>query len=126
MFRKEKKITYRDRDEGVVESLVEAQKHSDEPLEQFLWVKNNQDLSYQQKIINMVALTQLHFNSHTFEEIKLNDAHIDLLSRAFLDALGHMQEDLPEGVYKFIYSNAADTLEEVMKQKYEPGTKLDG
>lgn len=117
MFRKENKITYRNYDEGVDEALVNAQKQSDEALKQFQWVKNNEDLSYQQKIINMVTLIQMHFNSHTFEEIKLNDAHIDLLFRGFLDALSHMQEDLPEGVYKYIYSNTVHTLEEIMIQK---------
>lgn len=118
MFKKKTEITLRDFDEGVRESLFEAQEQSKDPLEQLLWVKNNQDLSYQQKIINMIDLVQNNFNLHDKTEIQLTDGHIDLLTRAFGDSLRHMQEDLPEGVYRYIYSNAERTLEEIMKQKY--------
>lgn len=119
MLKKKKKITRRDFDKGVRESLFEAQEQSENPLEQLLWVKNNQELSHQQKIINMIDLVNMHFNLHENIEIQLTDGHIDLLTRAFGDSLRHMQEDLPEGVYRYIYSNAERTLEEIMKQKYD-------
>lgn len=126
MFKKNKGITHRDYDNGVRESLFEAQEQSKNPMEQFLWVKNNQELSYQQKIINMIDLVQMNFSIRDNTEIKLTDGHIDLLTRAFGDSLRHMQEDLPEGVYRFIYSNTEKTLEEIMKQKYERTDEING
>ena len=117
MFKKEKKITHRDKDEGVKEALIKAQQYSDDPVEQFLWLKNNTELSAQQKVINMVDLIQMNFNVHTNKEIKLYDGHIDMLMRAFGDALRHMQEDLPSGVYTYLKNKSEDTLEDIIKQK---------
>src|SRR5699024_6445284 len=115
MFKK-KEITRRDYDDDVRQAMIQAQKQSDDPVEQFLWLKNNDDLNPKQKIINMVDLIQANFNVHMNKEMSLYDGYIDMLMRSIGDALSDMQEDLPGGVYNYIKKNAENTLEEIIKQ----------
>lgn len=117
MFKRKKKITHRDYDEDVRLAMMEAQRHSEDPMEQFLWLKNNRELNPKQQILNMVNLIQMNFNVHTSNKVTLSDGHIDTLMRAMGDSINHMQEDLPWGVYNYIKKNSEDALEEIMKQR---------
>ncbi|MEK4448660.1 hypothetical protein N1I81_22760 [Bacillus sp. FSL M8-0052] len=114
---KEKAITYRDSDPGVQEALMKAQMQSDDPYDQFKWLKENKELTSQQSVIGMVNLVQMNFNVSQGEKVVLNDGEIDWLMRGFSDALKHMQKDLPEGVYRYIKNNIEDALEHIIKQQ---------
>ncbi|ASK26247.1 hypothetical protein ABC970_22310 [Bacillus licheniformis] len=114
---KEKTITYRDSDPGVREALINAQMQSDDPYEQFKWLKENRELTNQQSVIGMVDLVQMNFNVHQGEKVVLSDGEIDCLMRGLGDALRHMQKDLPEGVYRYIKINIEDALEHAIKQQ---------
>ncbi|MBG9812376.1 hypothetical protein ABD68_12450 [Bacillus endophyticus] len=123
--KKEKEITYRDTDSGVREALIGAKNHSNSPYEQFLWLKNNKELSSQQSTIGMVELAQMNFNVHKGETIHLNDGEVDYLMRGLGDALRHMQEDLPEGVWHYIKSHIEDSLEHAIKQSTKKASNTD-
>ena len=110
------KITHRDEDRGVNNAIMESQKQSESPYEQFLWLKDNKDLTDQQTVHGMVELVQQNFNVHTGKKVSLTDGDIDVLMRGLKDALKHMQKDLPQGVYNYIRNNIEDTLEKVIKQ----------
>lgn len=110
-------VTRRGNDEGIKESLYEAMEQSDNSMKQLMWVNNHEKLSYKQKVMNMVDLVQREFHNPKDNEIKLTNNHIDFLMRGFKDALEHMQADLPEGVYKYIYTRIDKTLISIMKQQ---------
>lgn len=109
------RITYRDEDQGVNNAIMEAYKQSENPYEQFLWLKNNKNLTDQQSVHGMVDLVQQNFNAHTGKKVSLTDGEIDLIMRGFKDALKHMQKNLPQGVYNYIKYNIEDTLEKIIK-----------
>src|SRR5699024_251847 len=94
----------REDDKGVKESLYKAQEYSDDPLEQLNWINEHDEVTYKQKVMNMASITQVSFNNPEHKEIKLSCNDIDSLKRRFIDALSNMQEDLPEGVYHYIYT----------------------
>ncbi|MEY8732539.1 hypothetical protein AB9M92_09825 [Peribacillus frigoritolerans] len=60
----------------------------------------------------------LQYVSSSASSIKLNltSGHINLLSRSLLDALRHMQEDLPDEVYDYNIYNIEDVVQDVIKQ----------
>lgn len=103
----------------MIEALFEPQRQSDVPYEQFKWLKESRDLTDQQCVIGMVNLVQMNFNVHQEEKVVLSDGEIDCLMRGFADALRHMQEDLPEGVYHYINNNVEDALEHAIKQSVQ-------
>src|SRR5699024_5819663 len=107
----------REDDKGVKESLYKAQEYSDDPLEQLNWINEHDELTYKQKVMNMASITQVSFNNPEHKEIKLSNNEIDIIMRGIINTLNHMQEELPEGEYNYIYKRINQTLIEIMKKK---------
>jgi len=49
-------------------------------------------------------------------EIKIDGANIDLICRSLMDALRHMQSNLPEGVYGYITSKMEDSMLDIVNK----------
>lgn len=60
-------------------------------------------------VMYMAEVTQTQLRDTNNGEIKLNPFLLEYMTRGFIDAIAHMQEDLPEGVYEYI-ENKTDTF----------------
>ncbi|MCG8483104.1 MAG: hypothetical protein MJA31_07330 [Clostridia bacterium] len=106
MFWKRKKKPVRhDDNESFQKLLFEARrKYKGDYLRQLQYMKEKGNK--QSYIMGLLTIAQLDFSlsSNHGKEIKFEVINLDYLYRGILDAVRHMQEDLPEGVYDYIQS----------------------
>lgn len=111
------KHTKRDNDSDVKGLLVKAKSQSDDPYQQFRWLRQNSELSKKQSVKGMVDWLQDYFSNHE-GEITVADGSIDRLMRGFGEAMNRMQENTPEGVYAHMYHDLQDILDDIVKKRY--------
>ncbi|UYZ01171.1 hypothetical protein OJ967_12120 [Peribacillus frigoritolerans] len=112
-----KKIIRHDSSEEYKDLWIAAQnEYPENYLRQLKYVKEKG--TKQQYALFLAQTLQYVSSSATASSIKLNltSGHIDLLSRSLLDALRHMQEDLPDEVYDYNIYNIEDVVQDVIKQ----------
>jgi len=114
-----KNITYRDHDQGTKEALFEAQNKYNVASDQVEWLLQNKGYSSQQRLFAIIYIVQHQYsmsNSRSGDKVELNPIQIDYMMRGIIDALRHMQDDLPKDVWRSIENNLENHLLTISKQ----------
>ncbi|MBO9129135.1 hypothetical protein [Bacillus sp. 165] len=112
MFKK--KIICHDDSEEYKDIIIESQeKHPNDYLKQLEYVRDNGTKQH----YSMWLADRLQYVStmNRWEKLELKGAHTDLIGRSLLNALSHMQTDLPDGVYDYIIEKMETTILDVIK-----------
>ncbi|MGK5512193.1 hypothetical protein [Brevibacillus formosus] len=111
MFKKkEKQIVNQYAEEEYRNLLHHVQvKFPDEPLEQVEYVRQNNDSRYYVMMLVEIAQRELAKRPTLSEEMNISPMLLEYMLRGFMDAVAHMQDELPEGVYDYI-KNKSDTF----------------
>ncbi|HEY8344263.1 MAG TPA: hypothetical protein VIL66_03625 [Bacillota bacterium] len=102
MFKK-KIYQHLHQDKEYVDLFSQAQKHSDNPMEQIEYVRK-QNVSKKHELMFLIEMSQMYFANHPTlsEPITFEPPAIENTLRGLMEAVNHMQKDLPDGVYEFI------------------------
>lgn len=111
----DKIIIRHDQSENYVNLLKEAQlNHPGDPFDQLEYVRENGTLQdYALFLVSTVCTLCICSKNMRFS---VKATEMDFILRSFSDALSHMQEDLPDGVYYYIVSKMNDPLMKVLKK----------
>jgi|SRR5699024_5525815 len=99
------------------QELVEANSQSDDPYQQFEWLRRNGDLSKKQSVEGMVNWVTDYFDDHR-GKITLEDGSIKRLMNGFSKAINYMQENDQEEKYASIYNDIQHILNDIVQKRY--------
>ncbi len=118
MFGGKKKPETKDpfRDPEYVEAIIEAgEKFPDDPLKQLEYLSTNYNKKF--KVMRMLQLAQNNLSLNGHGDIELYSGTLDWFVRGMLDAVAHMKDDLPDGVYGTINTNIEPVTKTMIEYK---------
>lgn len=117
-FNKEKdKIVRHDENAGYKRLVCEAyEKYPNDKISQLEHVKNYGNAQYYSIMLLAIAQEELCLPSTHSQVFQYDGSILDYLFRSYLDAVRHMQSNLPEGVYKYINGNLDTFILQTLKQ----------
>lgn len=107
---------------GYIQCISEAQfKYPDDPIAQLEHIKkSHNDLWYAMALAEVGQ--RVFSRRYTYKKISFDSTELDYLYRGILDALNHLQRNLPEGVHRYIVSRidsfTYSAIEKVLANRY--------
>lgn len=105
LFKKRKKeINNHYRDHSYINARIDsAKKYPDDLFLQLDYMKKTYGVKFH--MMRMTEIAQVALRDTKESELELHPVLLEYMTRGFMDALAHMQDDLPNGVYGYIENN---------------------
>lgn len=94
---------------------VAEEKFPDDPFKQLDYLSTN--YSHKFKVMRMLQLAQNNLSLNGRGDVELYAGNLEWFARGMLDAVAHMQDDLPDGVYEFIITNIESVSKTMIEYK---------
>lgn len=115
-LKKKKEIVRHTEDLRYKTATMEAEgKFPGDALNQLEFLLENYGPKY--KVMRMLELAQQNLSINRNGNVELYAGTLDWFIRGTLDAVNHMQEDLPDGVYKYINTNMDPVAKKIIEYK---------
>lgn len=113
---KKKEIRKQTRDPEYIKAWIEAdEKFPKDPLRQIEYLGEKYGPKF--KVMRMLELAQANLSINHKGDVELFAGTLDWFVRGTLDAVDHMQDDLPEGVYQYINTNIEPVSKKIIQYK---------
>ncbi len=113
---KKKEIKKQTRDPEYIKAKIEAnEKFPDDPLNQIEYLFENYGPKF--KVMRMLELAQFNLSINPNGNVELFAGTLDWFIRGTLDAVDHMEDDLPDGVYEYINTNIEPVSKKIIQYK---------
>ncbi len=114
--KKKAEIIKHTRDPKYIDAKIEAEeKFPGDPLNQVEYLSDNYGPKF--KVIRMLELAQFNLSINHKGNVELFAGTLDWFIRGALDAVDHMQDDLPDGVYQYIDKNISPVSKKIIEYK---------
>lgn len=125
MFKKKQEVVDLYRDKEYLDVIIESQKKfPGDPLSELDYLKKNSNVKHYTMRLIQLAQLELCNRPNLHKNMEIYPGLVEYMLRAFCDAIGHMQKDLPEGVYDYILNKSDTFMLECIKHALEHDNKI--